>query len=205
MAVFAIFGMSNMAEAAMKTSNYSLDNSFDYAYDNFRQSANYNQESYDNSYANTGSAYNNFNTGYVPTNYNGYNNQSNQTQNVYGSDPSAPKPATVLATTSGSTNNTTKTNTVSNNTTTKNTTTKNTTVKEDNTNVVNSEQAVSANTVSGSDLENGNSIVALSAYGTDRFLPDTILEWVMVFFLILIVIILFRLITKKKHDVEVQA
>ncbi len=198
----AMFGIFGTAQANMSTSNYPIT---DYqAYSSMNN--NYNQGYYGNNYSNTNNSNTNnngnTNTGYIPTNYSGYDNQSNQTQNVYGSDPSVPKPATVVSTNTSSTK-TLASNTVKNTSSTK--TVNNTKTSSD---TSTDTETKNSNTVigSGSDMNNnGNSIVALSAYGSDRFLPDTVFEWIMVFFLMLIVIILFRLIMKRNHHAEVEA
>ena len=138
--------------------------------------------------------YTNRNTGYINTNY----MPSNET--IYGSDPITPKPATVIASNSGA-----KVSTVSNNIV------KNTTTTKSTNNMTNTNKTVANNSNSSEDIVSGsssdsnnnrNSIVALSAYGTDSFLPDTIFEWILVFFLILIVIVLMRLIGKKRHSLD---
>ncbi len=189
---FAFFGISSIANAqvyqqtfggGMPTSRYGFIDTSSYQYSNYYDD-NYNDQEY----------YQSRNTGYIPV--------RNQNDTVYGSDPLAPKQAVVLSSNSGTNTKTVANNTVKNTTTTKssnNTTSTNKAVSS------NSNSSADTSTVSGSSYDannNGNSVVALSAYGSDRFLPDTVFEWILVTLLILIVIVLARLIGKKNHNHE---
>ncbi len=103
--------------------------------------------------------------------------QTTQTQTNYQNDYQAnntqPKKATVLA------SNTAKTTTVVKDTST--TTPENTTVDTSNEN------------------QNGNGLTALTLSGTNKFMPDTIFEWILVFVFMLIIIVLARQFRKKEH------
>lgn len=140
-----------------------------------------------------------YNNGYNQNTVNTVSNQNTQPQIVYASDVETKKVDFYMPTLQGVSvpkAKTTSSNKI--NTTTTNTT--NTVSQKTSNTVLNGE-----NVVSGSDLDsrnNANGVVALSLYGTNDFLPDTIFEWILIFFLILIVIILIRLITKKRHQVQ---
>jgi hypothetical protein len=96
-------------------------------------------------------------------------------------------------TVSGSTKDTSNTNSnVSS--TTKNSTVSNTTTTSNNTNTTSND--VASNSVQGTSLS-ANSLSALSVSGTDSFLPDTVFEWICVFFLILVIILLIRQLRPK--------
>lgn len=96
-------------------------------------------------------------------------------------------------TVSGSTKDTSNTNSnVSS--TTKNSTVSNTTTTSNNTNTISND--VASNSVQGTSLS-ANSLSALSVSGTDSFLPDTVFEWICVFFLILVIILLIRQLRPK--------
>jgi|CXWK01.1.fsa_nt_gi hypothetical protein len=51
---------------------------------------------------------------------------------------------------------------------------------------------------------NGNGITALSLNGSNGFMPDTVVEWILVILLILAMIVIFRRIVRKdEHEVHV--
>lgn len=214
--MMAFLGISGVAFANMTTSNYPITESYMYSnsmyyggtgnsyYDQYYSSRlQNNYASQDtNGYYNQNQNYLGYNNGYNNTpntnyGYTGSNtNLGNQEKVVYGSDQ-APKENVVSNTSTVKNTAVSKTSTVTNTKTIANTNTQMSSKD------VSTDDAV---IVSGDDRtvrENKNNIVALSAYGTGQFLPDTILEWIMIFFLMLIIVILFRLITKKRHYKEI--
>ncbi len=94
---------------------------------------------------------------------------------------------------SGSTKDTSNTNSNAS-TTTKSSTVSNTTTTSNNTNT--SENKVQSNSVQGTNLS-ANSLSALSISGANSFLPDTVFEWICVFFMILAIILLIRQLRPK--------
>lgn len=183
------------------------DNSFlspyyPYAYQNQNYGVNtaYNYNTYSNQgyYGYTDSYYGN---GYTNAGYNntGYNQaQNSPTQVVYASDTNTSTPSIyvpqIKSNTSTSSSTKSSTSTKSSNSSNVNTTNNSSSATN-----ISTQEGVANVSGEGVGIESRNGLVALSAYGTDRFLPDTILEWILVFFLILIIIILLRLVTKKRH------
>lgn len=141
--------------------------------------------------------------GNVPA-YNG-----NNPSNTYGNNGYSNNNATNTTNTSNgvSTNNTNTTRTVArtNNTTTNKVAT-NTNTKTTDNNTNNSTNNVAGTTNVSNDEESNlsaNSLSALSLQGSDSFLPDTVWEWICVFFLILVIIILIRQFkSKPSHEVH---
>lgn len=98
-------------------------------------------------------------------------------------------------------------NTVSQNTSTKSTTvnrqvasttTTNKTINTSNTANANNNDTVNTTNVSNARTQ-GNGLTALSLQGSNSFMPDTVWEWICVFFLILIIIILIRQFRPNAH------
>lgn len=153
---------------------------------------------------------NDININTIPQNYvfgnttqynnNGYNNNSvNNTNTSNGvNDNVNYVPSNKVAT--NTTTNTT-TNNTTNNTTTKKVATTTTKANSDDvttTNVTNSDSDTGRYTNTGN-----NGLTALSLQGSNSFMPDTVWEWLCVFFLILIIVILIRQF-RPKHATKVQ-
>lgn len=207
---FAIFlGISSVASAAY----YSCDPYYDIncydvsAYGNpfgsGKQRVSYNGGMYY-------SQNNDVNVNTIPQNYtfgnstqydNGYKNNNfvtntNTSNGVNDNSNYLPSNQVATATTTNTT-----TNNTTNNTTTKKvaTTTTKSTSDEVTTTNVNNEQSDTGR------YENvgNNGLTALSLQGSNSFMPDTIWEWICVFFLILIIVILIRQF-RPKHATKVQ-
>lgn len=165
--------------------NYSLSNSYNY-----------------NNYSNQGYSVdrytsNRYDSG-VYNQYPDYNQtQNSPTQVVYASDTKIATPSIYIPQIKSNTSTSTKSSTNTKSSTSSKTNTTNNSSDTTNISTQNGVANVSGEGVGIEDDRNG--LVALSLYGTDQFLPDTILEWILVFFLILIIIILVRLVTKKRH------
>lgn len=133
-----------------------------------------------------------YNTNYNNTNYNnGYNN-TNPNNNVNTTNTS-----NGVSTNNSSTNKSTTVTRTSNTTSNK--------VATSNTNNNSNKEVAGTTNVSNTEGSNlsANGLTALSLQGSDSFLPDTVWEWICVFFLILIIIILIRQFKgKPSHDVH---
>jgi hypothetical protein len=131
-------------------------------------------------------------TNYNNDNYSNTNSGSNpnyvnttNTSNGVGTNSTSTKTTTVART------NTTSSNKVATNTSTSRADENNTNNTAGTTNVSNNE---------GSNLS-ANGLTALSLQGSNSFLPDTVWEWICVFFLILVIVILIRQFKgKPSHD-----
>ncbi|MCC6323701.1 hypothetical protein IT400_02825 [Candidatus Nomurabacteria bacterium] len=116
-------------------------------------------------------------------------------------------PVNTTNTTNGAnTNTTTNKNTTTTKTTTNNKTATNTTTRANDTNTTTtnvSNERVNSDQASGL---SANSLSALSLQGSNTFMPDTVWEWICVFFLLLIIIILIRQFRKQgSHEVHTVA
>lgn len=150
---------------------------------------NYNQNYYNgNNGTNYNNGYTSYNNGYVNPNTN-TGSYINPNQVAYYNTGSSN--TVTEAPVTGSTTNTVKKSTTTNTINTKKATTTNTStaVKSDTATVNTSNTTVDPNSLTG-----------LAVYGSNNFLPDSILEWIITFFLILIVIILIRQL-RPKHSV----
>ncbi len=166
-----------------------------------------------NSYTNTGGlGSTNENTGFgqqlgyvsdggAPTyNGNAYNNGYNNNGSTNGSGVNTTNTSNGVSTNDSSTNRTLTLNRNRNTTSSDNKVATNTQSNNDTNNSVAGTTNVS--NTEGSNLS-ANGLTALSLEGSNNFLPDTVWEWICVFFLILVIIILIRQFKGKSgHDVH---
>ncbi len=151
------------------------------------------------------SAYTNYNPNYVSVN-SGSSTYGTAPQygNIYTSN--GPEVVNTTNTSNGAATNTNRNTTITR-TVTNNKVATNTTTKRDNTNDTTTTNVSNDNaSVSQESEMNNNSLTALSLHGSNSFLPDTVWEWICVFFLMLVIIILIRQFRKRaSHDVHAVA
>ncbi len=203
--IIIFFGASNVASAcdpSNPASCYNYTNNGGY-YNNQPYSNNIdnNFPPVTNSYYSSGSPVSyGYNTYTYGSNVNPYNNpqyvdygNTNTTNSTNG--------------VSSNTTNTTNTRTITNTTNKVDTTTKATTKENDTANTTNTTDVKGeASTTNQASSLSANGLTALSLQGSSSFMPDTVWEWICVFFLMLAIIILIRQFrSQPKHEVHAVA